>query len=443
MANALMNRARTLPAFVKTWWNGAGRLVPTSEGLLVSSWPWNYWQCGLGPVPNQPNPTVAACVSAYAQTLASLPVYHWRDLPNGGRERVMNSAATRVMRRPNSYQTRAEFFVGLLSCELYEGNGVAVGLRNDRYEISSLHIASPRASKPFIDPVTRDVFYGIGDTGLIPQAYDDIGGWDYVVPAEDVLHLRMYADPDRPLEGLSPIRAAVSSVSAGNAINHHHAAFFSNFSRPSGVLQSDIQLTPKQMQELRQAWDETTTGENSGRVPILGWGLKWTPTSFNSQDSQIIEVQKMTIADIARVYRVPLPIVNVMEGITVANAEQLISNWRSTGLGFVVEHVEQALDWLFRLPSDEYLEFDLDYLMRPDFLARVDGLTKAIQGGLMSPNEARARINLPRAKGGESPRVQAQVVPLENALATPTPAAPSTPAAPAAPAASDAPAAAE
>jgi len=105
--------------------------------------------------------------------------------------------------------------------------------------------------------------------------------------------------------------------------------------------------------------------------------------------------------------------------------------------------VEQALDWLFRLPSDEYLEFDLDYLMRPDFLARVDGLTKAIQGGLMSPNEARARINLPRAKGGESPRVQAQVVPLENALATPTPAAPSTPAAPAAPAASDAPAAAE
>ncbi|MEC3769057.1 phage portal protein [Cupriavidus sp. SS-3] len=439
MANALMLRAATLPAYVKSWWRGPGPVIPTSHGLLAASMPWNWWQLGISPLPHQPNPTVAACVSAYAQTIASLPVNHWRDLPNGGRERVINSAATRVMRRPNGYQTRADFLVNLISTELYEGNGIAFATRNGRDEIDALHIAGPHLTQPMVDPDSREVFYAIADNGLVPPRRAEVrleDNWSFAVAQRDALHLRINC-PEHPLKGVSPITAAAMAVATGNSIGAHHATFFQNFSRPSGVLQTDTQLTSKQMAELREQWEQLSANSGAGRVPILGWGLKWQPTSFSSQDSQIIETQKMTVAEIARVFRVPLPVIGQMEGVTVANTEQLISNWLSTGLGFMVEHIEQALDVLFELPPGEYLEFDMDALMRPDFVARVDGLTKGITGGLFAPNEARQRMGLPRAKAGDSPRVQAQVVPLENALATPTPSAPSAPAAPAAPTAAD------
>jgi hypothetical protein len=62
----------------------------------------------------------------------------------------------------------------------------------------------------------------------------------------------------------------------------------------------------------------------------------------------------------------------------------------------------------------------------------MDGLTRAVAGGIYSPNEARRREGLPAVKDGDEPRLQAQVVPLSAANATPAPSAPSAPSAPAA-----------
>jgi hypothetical protein len=56
-------------------------------------------------------------------------------------------------------------------------------------------------------------------------------------------------------------------------------------------------------------------------------------------------------------------------------------------------------------------------------------LVRGVQGGVFSPNEARAEEDLPAVAYGDEPRVQVQVQPLSAAAATP--AAPAAPAAPA------------
>ena len=50
--------------------------------------------------------------------------------------------------------------------------------------------------------------------------------------------------------------------------------------------------------------------------------------------------------------------------------------------------------------------------MRSAFKDRIDGLARAVQGGIYSPNEARALESLSAAEDGDEPRVQQQVVPL-------------------------------
>ena len=80
---------------------------------------------------------------------------------------------------------------------------------------------------------------------------------------------------------------------------------------------------------------------------------------------------------------------------------------------------------------DEYVEFDTAALLRSAFKDRIEGLARAVQGGILAPNEARNLEGYGDVEHGDEPRVQQQVVPLSAAEAIPT--TPGPPGAPGAP----------
>jgi hypothetical protein len=162
----------------------------------------------------------------------------------------------------------------------------------------------------------------------------------------------------------------------------------------------------------------------------MAGGMEFQQMGITSQDAQLVEAFGMTVADIARAFAVPLPIIGDLSNATFNNVENLIGLWLSQGLGFYLEHLELALDRFLQLPAGQYTEFDADSLMRTAFRDRLEGLARAVSGGIYSPDEARGREGLPPAPGGhgEEPRLQAQVVPLSAAM-EPAPSAPAAPAA--------------
>jgi len=144
---------------------------------------------------------------------------------------------------------------------------------------------------------------------------------------------------------------------------------------------------------------------------------------------------KLTGQNIALAYRIPLAILG-LGGVPSGSAEMMMQTWKASGLGFALNHIEEAFGLLFALKGqpDEYVEFDTTALMRSAFKDRIDGLARAVQGGIYAPNEARESEGLDRVNFGDEPRVQQQVVPLSAAgqiAAAPGPNAP--PAAPPAP----------
>jgi hypothetical protein len=108
--------------------------------------------------------------------------------------------------------------------------------------------------------------------------------------------------------------------------------------------------------------------------------------------------------------------------------------WKATGLGFAINHVEEAFGMLFALQGqpEEYVEFDTKALMRSANKERIDALVSGVSGGIYSPNEARAEESLPAVKFGDEPRVQQQVVPLSQVgqMPPPSPAPEAPPSAP-------------
>jgi HK97 family phage portal protein len=398
------------------WLGSLGPINWTSKGGIPTGWDWNWWQQGYSPLQGGRSATVNAAVNAYAQTLAQLPGGHFRLLPGGGASVVTTSALSRILRFPNGYQTRSDFMLNMITELLFTGNAYALALRNARQEVDSLHQMPSRGTYPLIDQETGAIFYGLAGDNMLA------GPLDYAVPARDVLHIRCRTRPGYPLEGITPLTWAALAEGANVAISATQATFFSNASQPSGFLSTKESLSGSQLTELRQAWANRAAGIAQGEVPILGGGMEFQAMGITSQDAQLVEAFGMTVADIARAFAVPLPIIGDLSNATFNNVENLIGLWLSQGLGFYLEHIETAFDRFFALPADEYVEFDADSLMRTAFKDRVDGLAKAISGGLYSPDEARAREGLPPAPGGfgAEPRLQAQVVPLSQVAATPS-----------------------
>lgn len=425
MASALA-RLKSAVAGARAGWGGVGGPVNwTQNGGIPVSWSPNWWQQGFNPLRGGESATVNACVNAYAMTIAQLPGGHFRKIPgaHGAAEPVTNSPVARVLREPNGYQTRSDFVLNLVTQLLFYGNAYAWAEREGG-QVAALHLMPPRAAEPYIEPESRAVFYRVTGNDLAGQ-------FAGLAPARDVLHVRCRVHPDRPLHGITPITWAAMARDANVAIAASQAAFFTNASQPSGFLSTKERLTPEQMATLRAAWEDRATGMAMGTVPILGGGMEFQQMGITSQDAQLVEAFGMTVADIARAFAVPVPIIGDLSNATFNNVENLIALWLSQGLGFYLEHIELALDKFFGLGPGEYVEFDADTLMRTAFRDRIEGLARAVAGGLYSPDEARGREGLPPAPDGwgEEPRLQAQVVPLSAAgdIGPSAPAAPALP----------------
>jgi len=403
--------------------------LPVSGGWLPDGSSTNWWQLGDNITPSGARTAmVEACVGAYSQTIAMCPGEHWRLNNKGGRDRVKTSSLARVLRHPNAYQSISDFMLNAIRMLYLEGNAYALALRNDRFEITELHLMDSMLSRPQV-AIDGSVFYRLYGNSIVERMIEG----PLVVPQRDVLHVRMHVDRTRqypyPLWGQSPLLAALNDIGVTGAISQQQLTYYMNQARPSAVMSTDLVLDKDQTQALRDRWDEQSRGLNQGKTPILTAGLKVQPWATPPRDAQLAEILKITEEHIALVFRIPLQVLGLGGTHTFASTEALMQFWISTGLGFALNHIEEAFGLLFQLKGqpDEYVEFSTDALLRSAMKDRLEALAKGVQGGIYSPNEARKEEGLPEVQFGEEPRVQAQVVPLSAADKIPTAPASHTP----------------
>lgn len=375
-------------------------------------------------------PAVYASVMSFSRAVSQCWPQHKRTDATGRVEIVRTSPASRIMRAPNPYETWPQFIFNAVALMGFEGEAGAVILRDDRFAATSFHLLGRGTFMPYIDPATGALFYSIGDAPMIPT--NAMG----LIPERDFIHFRQYT-PRHPLMGESPIKAAALATGVNVALSATQAAFFSNMARPGGVLSTDQSLTKDQMTRLREAFKEQAAGLSKGELPILANGLKFQQLTVNSVDAQLIEAQRMSVEDIARVYGVPLPVIGDLSKATLQNTEHLINLWLSVSLGSLLENLERSLDRAFQFGQDDYTELDTSALLRSDFAARIEGLTKGIQGGLFAPNDARRHEGLSPAVGGDEPMMQQQMTPISYLAKIAEKAAAPEPVAPPAPPAND------
>ena len=349
-------------------------------------------------------PAVRACVDRFAGAASQCKPEHVKIDSNGKKTVATDSPQARLLRKPNQYETWNQFLFNCVCEMFYQGECFCYVIRDNRQVITAIHRLSRKTCTPYVSE--GEVFYSVGTNPLI------LDGIEAMIPARDILHLRSFT-PRHPLIGESPLTAAALAIGINVTLSESQGIFFSQMSRPSGILSSDQILTKDQMRILREAWNEQSSGLSQGRVPIMAGGFKFQSMGITSQDSQLIDAQKMSTADIARVFGVPLPLIGDLEHSTMSNVSELVNLWLATGLGSLLENLEASFNKLFGFGKNDTIKLDESALLRMNFKDRMEGLAKGIQGGVLTINEARGREGLQNVTGGNSNFMQSQMTPIE------------------------------
>lgn len=354
--------------------------------------------------------TVQACVSIRAEDVAKLPVHVYRRLPGGGRQVVADHPLEKVLQRPNGYQSRFEFMEQMQVAQLLRGNAYAVILRDGRGRPTALIPVNPDRVWIFEAP-GGEVFYQVARRGLHETAV--LQSMPLMIPSEDMLHLRWFS-LDNSLYGASRIGLAREAI--GLALSQQELAgrLSANSTILGGVLTTDQKLTADAAKRLKDAWAQRKQGlRNAGETAVLEQGLKWQPLGMTAKDAELIAARNMQVTEIARLYRMPLHKIGIVErgvGTSIADLDQ---DYMNSTVSSDLTRWEAKLDETFDLSADGvFVEFDVSGLLRAALQTRYNAYRTGIVGMFLTPNEARRAEGLPDHPEGDTLYQPTNVAPI-------------------------------
>jgi len=336
---------------------------------------------------------VYSCVGILAESIAQLPLKLYRRTA-GGKEEVEESPLRRLLGwKPNEWQTSFEFREMAMQHLCLRGNFYAYKVTDSRDEVRELLPLHP-------DQVTVEQR---PDWSLAYRiTFND--GRQETVDKSRIFHVR-YRTLDG-VRGISPILYHRDTVGLALTTLKHGSRVFRNGALPTGILQHPGKLSKESLERLRESWEASYGGVNSGKTAILEEGMTFTGLTMSNEDMQYLETRAFQVEDIARIYRVPLHMIQSVEKSTSWG-----SGIENMSLGFVqftllpwIRRIESAI-WRDLIPDREkesvFPEFLVDGLLRGDIKSRYTAYQLAIQSGIMSPNEVRAKENLNPRPGGD------------------------------------------
>lgn len=350
--------------------------------------------------------TVWACIDRIATDFSIFRPMLLNLDENGVGTEAERSPFQPVLRKPNHYQTRIQFYQQWIISKLIYGNTYVLLERDNRGGefqgvVRYMYILNPEWVTPLIS-ASGELYYQLSQDplkGLLESI---------VVPASEIIHDRMSPMLGNDMCGTSPLYSSAMSATQSRKIQNSSSVFFANMARPSGVLSADGQISDETAARLKQHFEANFGGANLGRLLVLGDGLRFAPMSIPADQSQLVEQLKWTEADVAKSFHVPLYKLGIGEYPTYNNIAALNQEYYNQCLQPHVEAIEELFIHAFRLRPDQDIEFDTDVLLRMDPKTRAEVDHILVQSAIRSPNEARVRWNHKPVIGGESPMIQEQ-----------------------------------
>lgn len=343
--------------------------------------------------------TVLACCRVVSQGVAQVPLKLMRDSPDGRNKLpATDHQLYRVLyRRANAWQTSFELRETIMFHLMLCGNAFcfinrSLGEIVELIPIQPQHVTVNRTANGALS--YRVEMPGDGDQGSLDFAAGSVKEF----PAEAIWHIK--GSSWNSYTGLEVVYLAREAIGLGLATEQTHADLHRAGVQTSGLYSIDGPLNPEQYKSLRDWLDKYRVGgENAGSAMILDRGAKWISQAMTGVDAQHLETRRLQIEEICRALQViPIMVGYSDKATTYASAEQMFLAHVVHTLAPWYERLEQSIAANLltekEVQSGLYACFVEEGLLRGSIETTMRVLLGYSNGGLMTQNEARAKLDL-------------------------------------------------
>jgi HK97 family phage portal protein len=337
---------------------------------------------------------VWACRRVISETIASLPLFVYRRLPDSGKEKAPDHRLYDILHiQPNPEMTSMQYREVAVDHVLSWGNHYG--------QIIMSGGGWPQSIWP-LDPSRMTVKRGY--SGDLEYHYRQLEGGTKVFRADEILHV-----PGLGFNGIigySVIERAKNSIGLGMGLEEFQNRFLVNDGSPGGVLEHPNKLSTQAQDNLKKSWAEAHSGlPNKWKPAILEEGMKWHEVGIPLKDAQFLESRKFQVVEICRWFNIAPYKVQDFDRSTFSNVEQ-------ASIDFVVHTIrpwlvrfEQAYQvklFSSREKNKYFAEHLVDGLLRGDIQSRYAAYAIGRNWGWLNADQICERENmnpLPDGKG--------------------------------------------
>lgn len=351
-------------------------------------------------------PSVRKVVSFMASTVAVLPwrVYRAED---GGRERLYDSPAELLVRRPTRFTSSADLVTGLALDWLLYGSACAVLVNEEIVRVPASLLM-----------LSTDVFGRVNDVATV-------AGGETISLSDLPVALMHGWDPDGT-GAVAPVRTLRSLLSELSEAEGWRRRMWTDVPRVAAQVtrpKDAPRWSDEKRERFLQAMADFKSSTSGGSIPVMEDGMKLESAPQVQPDlSSASSVRTLTDIEVAGYFGVPPELLGMREA-NYGGYAALRRDLYTRVLGPLIGRIEDALNAeivpaLAGGDTAVYGVLDRTEAQDGTLLERVQALQSATGGPVMTRAEARERLDLPYLEGTEELIVPLNVI--QGGQASPT-----------------------
>ncbi len=341
-------------------------------------------------------PAVWAAVNFLGGTLAGLPLNVYRKTENG-REKIETGIANLLHGAINDTMSSFEWRKYMFEQVFTGGRAITYIERAKNGQVENLYPIDPTHVR------VERLIEGRKIYRVIEKVYE----------ANEIIDIPFILKANQ-VDVRGPIASNRDVIGMAVAASRYGSKAFQSGGIPPAVLQGPFQSGASAIRASEDVAAATLNLAKQGKpIMALPMGHELKSIGFSPENMQLIELQRFCIEQIARIYSLPPVFLQDLTHGTFSNTEQQDLHFVKHTVKRWVEQTEAEMNLkLFGRNSAQYVEFNVDGLLRGDFKTRMEAHATSIQNGIRTPNEVRDIENLPPMNGGDNLMIQGATVPI-------------------------------
>lgn len=364
--------------------------------------------------------TYFTCLKMLSETLAKMPVKFYQKTDAGIVEPEQTEVSKLLTVRPNPFMTPTTFWNTVEMNRNHFGNAY-VYLRKrfirkkygGEFQLIDMWIMQSNCVQIVVDDA--GIFAGAGRLWYVYT--DPTSGKQFVFNTDEVLHFKTSHSFDG-ITGLPVQTILKDTVNGASASQEFMNNMYESGLTAKATLEYTGELNEGAKKALVAAFEDFGAGaKNTGKIIPIPLGMKLTPLDIKLTDSQFFELKKYTALQIAAAFGVKPNQINDYEKSSYSNSEmQQLSFYVDTEL-FILKQYEEEINFKILTPEEQddgkYFKFNEKVLLRTDSKTQMETLANAVKNSIYMPDEARRKLDMKDAPGGNRLYANGSIIPIE------------------------------